>query len=178
MHFLKFFTLLGLALTCGHGLVSAGTMQTVRFAQAPVLITWDEAGAQQTGPAITLQPQASLQPETLRGSGMLTPVPASFNTNAAQAGEMRFRVASNTGFTIEAILMTEYGPIDTPVTITALNTGSKAARPRLSQKAANLFEVANKTAALPGAPIDQSIEYVASWDTAIPAQLTLELSAN
>ncbi|GAB5458023.1 MAG: hypothetical protein Hens3KO_10530 [Henriciella sp.] len=143
-----------------------------------MLVTWDQDGTRQTGQRLILKPDTTSLPHVFPGSGKLSPIQVSASYSGAQAGETRFRIASNTGFKIRAQLVSESGPVHAPLYLEIIGSGPKAMRPNLTKQGENLFQVANKTAAFAGDPIDQSVEFKAIWDKTVAADLVLVLTAN
>ena len=162
------------------------TIDRVRFAQAPVLMVWSDSDEPLIGDRIELQP-STVAVETLDfpGAGQLEPIQA---VNQTAARLQTFRLASNAGFSINAVAHSFQETSLAPITVHIRYPGTHAddrliqfAQTNLSLRdlgsSQELLRVQHKTADTPGTPLNQSVEIEIDWGALPEGEVAVTLQA-
>lgn len=165
---------------------AADVVDTVRFAQAPVLMVWSDGETPQIGSEVslgsTLRPAAT---QTFPGAGQLDPIQA---IGQASPRQQSFRIASNTGFRIRAAALSPMETSFSPITVSIRFPGENADRSivRSVTSAMTLSDLIEpqvlqsiplKTAGKAGTPESQSVEIQIDWGELPRGEIAVSVEA-
>lgn len=136
----------------------ANTVHQVRFVQSAQVVVWQDDLLIGQGPSVRVLDQSPMPAETLPGSGRLETLSL---TAAGSEGQMRLRVASNAGFTIE--VADPKMAAQMRAEILTIGANASAVEGQTNDASGVVFEQLEKTARRRGSPETQAIELELSW---------------
>lgn len=144
----------------------ANTVHQVRFVQSAQVVVWQDDLLIGQGASVRVLDRGAMPAHTLPGSGRLETL--SHNATGSE-GQMRLRVASNAGFTIEVA----DPKIATQMRAEIQNIGANASAVAGQTNYASgvVFEQLEKTALRRGSHETQAIELELTWTGAAPSDL-------
>ena len=144
----------------------AKTVHQVRFVQSAQVVVWQDDLLIGQGPTVHVLDQSPMPAQTLPGSGRLE----THSLNAAESkGQIRLRVASNAGFTIEVADPKIAAQMRAEVLTIGANASAVAGQTHYASGV--VFEQLEKTALRRGSPETQAIELELTWSGAAPSDL-------
>ena len=171
-----------MAIVALSGTAAADVLQRIKFSQAPIIMVWNGAGAPQKGVEVTVQPMQTVAETVPFGGGILEPIEARLGLANIASGQS-FRVASNVPFEIRAQVRFPASGQDAPFRLRIGEIGSNAQQVggmdiqglMLSDLRSPqvIYRSGQRTAAQPGNPSSQSIEFIADWAGAAGTEVKL-----
>ena len=169
----------------GVGVVSAETIHQVRLHQGARVIVWEPSQPRREGTVVPLAAAEGPSGLHLAGGGQLV---AASETAGTGPGARRFRVATNTPFSVRVRHGTDLFPGETPVALAITDVGPNATVPpgwtgfqsvagiSDAMSGSTLFRMPERTARRRGTPLSQSIEFAVIWPADRPngAQIVIE----
>ncbi len=145
------------------GIANADVIHRISFTSKPVVHIWEAGAAVQSGQRVQVGIEAAPAKIPFY-TGVLEPIPASASI---EAGTLELKIASNTGFRVEAEAL-DSASLPGPVTVTVAGLGENASLPGVSDLSRQIspFELATtgvifaapeRTAAKPGTLASQAI---------------------
>jgi len=134
---------------------SANTIHQLRFTQPATVIVWQDGVLIGQGDRVALPEYAPNRCADVLGSGVLVPISGG---SVGSEQRMRFRIASNSGFSIRAAEAHA-------ISISVISEGENATTDRRmpGETAGVIFQQSKKTAARPGPPESQALTLEATW---------------